>query len=58
MKGRITQMEPFPTTIASLKEAVQELWDEMDAATYVKEIEKMSAKCHEVVKQKGGQTRY
>ena len=27
-------------------------------STYIKEIEKMSAKCYEVVKQKGGQTRY
>ena len=44
-------MEPFPTTIASLKEAVQELWDEMDPATYCKEIEKMPEKCREVIKQ-------
>ena len=51
-------MEPFPTTIDSLKEVVQDLWDEMDPAIYVKEIEKMPEKCREVIRQKGGQTRY
>ena len=51
-------MEPSPTTIDRLKQAVQKLWDEMDPGTYIKEIGKMPAKCHEVVKQKGGQTRY
>ena len=58
MKGRITQMEPFPTTIEALKEVVQDLWDEMDPAAYIKEIEKMPEKCIEVIQQKGGQTRY
>ena len=58
MKGRTTQMEPFPTTIDGLKQAVQELWDEMDPCDYIKKIQKMPEKCLEIVKQKGGQTRY
>ena len=58
MKSRITQIEPFPTMISALKEAVQELWDEMDPCVYIKEIEKMPEKLREVVRQKGGQTRY
>ena len=48
-------MEPFLTIIDALKQAVQELWDEMEPSTYIKEIEKMPEKCHEVIKQKGGQ---
>ena len=51
-------MEPFPTTIDSLKKAVQELWDETEPGTYVEEIKKMPEECREVIKQNGGQTRH
>ena len=58
MKSRITQIEPFPTSIAALKEVVQDLWDKIDPCVYIKEIQKMPEKVREVIKQKGGQTRY
>ena len=53
MKHRITHMEPFPKTLAELKQVVQDLWDEMDPTDFIKEIETMSTKCAEV-KRRGG----
>ena len=50
MKARITQMEPFSTTLDALKPVVQDLWDEMDPTCFIKDIERMSEKLKEVVK--------
>ena len=58
MKNRISQMEPFPTTIEDLKAAVQALWDEMDPTMWIKEIEKQPAKLQAVLDAKGYATKY
>ena len=44
MKARITEMEPFPTTIDELKAVVQALWDEMDPMMFIHHIENTPAK--------------
>ena len=58
MKNRITQMEPFPTKIEDLKQAVQDLWDEMDPCDFIRHIERMPEKMQQVLQQKGMQTKY
>ncbi len=58
MKARITEMEPFPTTIEALKAAVQALWDEMDPCMFISHIEKTPEKLREVIKQRGYATKY
>ncbi len=58
MKARITEMEPFPATIEELKIAVQQLWDEMDPADYIKYIEQTPEKLQEVIRQQGYATKY
>jgi transposase len=58
MKGRISRMEPFPTKIDDLKRIVQELWDEMDPTMFIHEIEQMPEKCAEVLRRRGGPTKY
>jgi transposase len=58
MKSKISRMDSFPTKIDDLKRIVQELWDEMDSTTFINEIETMPAKCAEVIRQRGGPTKY
>ena len=58
MKGRICQMEPFPTTLEELKAAVQQLWDEMDPCAFIKHIENIYEKLEEVIRQRGFATKY
>ena len=43
-------MEPFSTSITALKEAVQDLWNEIDPYVYIKEIKKIPEKVKEIVK--------
>ena len=58
MKARITEMEPFPTTINELKAAVQALWDEMDPCMFIRHIENTPEKLREVHRQRGYSTKY
>lgn len=59
MKDRLTKMEPFPTSIDDLKEAIQALWDELDPCAWIlKEIEKMPAKLQAVINARGYATKY
>ena len=59
MKDKISQMEPFPTTIEELKEVVQDLWDQLDPCGWIlEEIKKMPAKLEAVISARGYQTRY
>ena len=51
-------MEPFPTKIEDLKQAVQDLWDEMDPCDFIRHIEPMPEKMQQVLQQKGMQTKY
>lgn len=49
-------MEPFPTKLEDLKQMVQDL-NEMDPCYYIRHIERMPEKLHDVLRQKGKQTK-
>ena len=49
MKGRIVEMEPFPTTAKELKQVVRQLWDEMDPNDFMHHIEDMPQKLAAVI---------
>ena len=52
MKGRITEMNPFPSTLSELKCMMQKLWDEMNSTDYISHIEKTHEKLLKVIKKK------
>ena len=52
MKARITEMNPFPSTLSELKTVVQELWDEMNRTDYISHVEKIHENLLEVIKKR------
>lgn len=51
-------MRSFPTSIDDLKRVVQELWDEMDPTTFIKDIEVMPEKLEAIINAQGLQTKF
>jgi hypothetical protein len=60
IKARINEMEPFPTSLAELKAAVQDLWDLLDPYDpwLLREIELMPKKIRAVIESRGLATKY
>ena len=59
IKQELTKLEPYPLTVADLKEAVQTLWDQFDPTTWmIKEIETMPEKLRAVIVNRGLATKY
>lgn len=58
IKGIIQKMNPRPTTLPSLKDAIKKAWDEYDLDTMNRLVESMPDRITAVIKAHGGNTKY
>ena len=58
IKGVIQMVDPRPMTIPSLRDAIMKAWNEYDQNIMDRLIESMPTRIEEVIKAKGGNTRY